>query len=45
MVEKTLLSRPGYYIAGFTQCFRHWRTGKVIRAPPGKPFPIWKRIV
>lgn len=27
----------------FVQRFRHWRTGKMIVAPPGHPFPIHLR--
>jgi len=28
------------YVVIFVTCFRHWRTGKVIRRPDGKPFPL-----
>ena len=24
----------------FVRWFRHWRTGKIIRRPDGKPFPL-----
>jgi hypothetical protein len=29
--------RPGYRLI-FVMSFRHWKTGKIVRRPDGKPF-------
>ena len=28
------------YTVIFVKWFRHWRTGKIVRRPDGKPFPL-----
>lgn len=35
--------RPGYFIAGFCMGFYHKRARRYIVAPPGHPFPIWRK--
>jgi hypothetical protein len=28
------------YVVIFVTCFRHWKSGKLIRRPDGRPFPL-----
>lgn len=37
--------RPGYRLDGFCKSFRHPKTKKMVKAPPGKAFPLWRKIV
>lgn len=32
------------YIIVFVKSFRHWRTGRIIRRPDGKAFPLRVRV-
>jgi len=36
--------RKGYVIVGWCKSFRHWKTGRIVFAPPGKSFPIWRKL-
>ncbi|MEO7505988.1 MAG: hypothetical protein ABIZ95_02030 [Pyrinomonadaceae bacterium] len=42
-METPKQSRDGYTII-FVKSFRHYRTGKIIRRPDGKAFPIRIRV-
>ena len=36
--------RKGYVLVGWCKSFVHWKTKRRIVAPPGKSFPIWRKI-
>jgi len=36
--------RHGYTLVGWCKQFRHHKSKRVIRAPAGTSFPIWRRV-